>query len=953
MAENQIEEVKNKTDIVSLISEYIEVKKAGRNYKANCPFHGEKTPSFMVTPELQMYKCFGCFPAGQFVKTPFGAHEIQNVVEGEHVMSGKGNLQKVLVRHEREYVGNMITIILSQFSEPVNLTEDHIVYIVGGAKTYRNRYKYLSRRLNFFSKNYSHEKELQKMWKYFPLEEIRAGQLKKGMSVLYPINYSTQDIFKLDLSEYITKIWPKHGKKPLIPELEVNVDENLLKLIGYYIVEGSSHRAYMRFSVGDHEIDFSRDISNIVKELFNLDAQICRKHKGKKSGTEISICNSILSNVFENLCGKGAENKHIPFIFQYLPIKKQQILLDAIFRGDGYTDKIRNTKKTARKNITTISRTLSEQLVDILLRNGFYPSKYVKNEYVDKNNIKHRNAFTVGWSTNPKASKFHHSYQTKDGIYYRILPIVDSYSNNFSGKVYNLTVENDHSYVSNNFSVSNCGRHGDVFTFLEEHEGMEFSESLKYLAEKAGVTLTLIKNDESSEKEKIIEINKSTLNFYNYALHDHPQGKRVLEYLKVTRGLSDESIKRFKIGYSPESYDALANYLIQKKKLNKNDLEKAGLLVGRGIDRFRGRVIFPLTDHRENIVGFAGRILPWAMQDMAKYINSPDTPAYHKSHVLYGMDITKSEIRDKKYAVIVEGELDMISSYQAGIRNVIAIKGSALTEDQLRLIGRFCQKIVLCLDSDFAGDEAAKRGSILAVNMGFEVKVAHLVGHKDPDEISRKDPDAYLKYIEEAVDIWEFLINTIFNKYNSGTGSEKSSISKEVIPLLRLIQDNIVQSFYIENVARRLSVPIDSVYSEVKKSEVNNLNTPVNNSYTKKEKSRRQMLEEKLLVLLIRNDQKLILEEDIKNLFSDPFTKKIIEYLEVKGFPLPPELEEKYAEMVLENSDDDMVETVKKELISLDLRQKLSDLGNKIKQNESDEVLLKEFSNLSKKLSTL
>ena len=128
MNNNQIEEVKSKVDIVSLISEYLELKKAGRNYKANCPFHGEKTPSFMVSPELQIYKCFGCFPAGQFIKTPYGAHEIQNVVEGEYVFSGKGNLQKVLVKHERNYSGEVVTVKLSQFTEPIKLTKDHIVF---------------------------------------------------------------------------------------------------------------------------------------------------------------------------------------------------------------------------------------------------------------------------------------------------------------------------------------------------------------------------------------------------------------------------------------------------------------------------------------------------------------------------------------------------------------------------------------------------------------------------------------------------------------------------------------------------------------------------------------------------------------------------------------------------------------------------------------------------------
>ncbi len=441
-----------------------------------------------------------------------------------------------------------------------------------------------------------------------------------------------------------------------------------------------------------------------------------------------------------------------------------------------------------------------------------------------------------------------------------------------------------------------CGRHGDVFTFLEEHEGMEFSEALKYLAEKAGVTLTLIKNEESSEKEKIIEINKSALNFYNYALHDHPQGKRVLEYLKVTRGLSDESIKRFKIGYSPESFEALANYLIQKKKLNKNELEKAGLLVGRGIDRFRGRVMFPLTDHRENIVGFAGRILPWAMQDMAKYINSPDTPAYHKSHILYGMDITKSEIRDKKYAVIVEGELDMISSYQAGIRNVTAIKGSALTEDQLRLIARFCKKIVLCLDSDFAGDEAAKRGAVMAVNMGFEVKVAHIKNYKDPDEVARNAPEEYIKAIDEAVDIWEFLVNQVFNKYDSSTGNGKASISKEIVPLLSLIQDKIVQSFYVEMVARKLSVPIEAVLSEISKNVSIQKEITPSVVYQKTEKGRRQLLEEKLLVNFMAKDKKKLFSEEINNLFSSDFIKKVINHIKENGMPLPAELQENYGQ---------------------------------------------------------
>ncbi len=500
-----------------------------------------------------------------------------------------------------------------------------------------------------------------------------------------------------------------------------------------------------------------------------------------------------------------------------------------------------------------------------------------------------------------------------------------------------------------------CGKSGDVFTFLEEHEGMEFSEALKYLAEKAGVKLIAFKQETSSEREKIIEINKNTLNFYDYVLHSHPQGKKVLNYLTKDRGLKIDTIKKFKIGYSPENFDALSKYLMQKKKFTPTELAKTGLLVGGGIDRFKGRVIFPLSDHRGNIVGFAGRILPWVKQDRAKYINSPDTEAYHKSKILYGLDVTKSEIRDSKYAVVVEGELDMISSYQADVKNVIAIKGSALTEDQIRLIGRFAKKIVLCLDSDFAGDEAAKRGAILAFNMDFEVKVARLEGYKDPDDIARKEPEKLKKAIDEAVSLWDFIIESAITKYGINSGDDKAKISSEITPLLSTIQDKIVQAHYIELLARKLSVPVEAVADQVSKKIIASKNPPLPNGVEaeKQEKNRKQLLEEKLLVNAIYQNNKIIFEKDIKELIDSEFILKIINYLQKNEFPLPDELQKGYAEMILENSDEENVETIIKELIILDTKQKLEKLSEKIKLDEDKQSLLKEFNQLSKKLSTL
>lgn len=498
-----------------------------------------------------------------------------------------------------------------------------------------------------------------------------------------------------------------------------------------------------------------------------------------------------------------------------------------------------------------------------------------------------------------------------------------------------------------------CGRSGDCFTFLEEHEGMEFGEALKYLAEKADVKLIQQKNETFSEKEKIIEVNNSTLNFYKYALKNHPNGKKVMDYLIKERGMGEEVIKMFEIGYSPNEYDALSKYLTLKKKINSKDLQLSGLIVGRGTDRFRDRVVFPLKDHRGEVVGFSGRVLPWGIKDTAKYINSPDTPAYHKSKNLYGLNISKGDIRSKKFAIIVEGELDMISSYSAGIRNVVAIKGSALTEDQIRLIGRFCKKIVICLDSDFAGDEAAKRGAILAINLGFEVKVAQLEGAKDPDEMARNNPEEYRKAISESINIWDFLINQIFNKYDASSGIGKSEISKEVVPLLQLIQDKIVQSFYVEQVSRRLSVPIQSVIDEMNKHK--NVVTEKGGfvNYQRKVKTRRQLLEEKLLVNCVDKKMDLLFSDEVSEIISDDFVMKIVNYLKTNSLPLPPELSERYTEMVLENSEVDDIETVLKELRIISLKQKLEEVSEKIKKDENNENLLKEFSLLSKKLSTL
>ncbi|MBU0570021.1 DNA primase, partial [Patescibacteria group bacterium] len=872
---DQIEEIKSKTDIVAVIGEHIELKKAGRNYKANCPFHGEKIPSFNVSPELQIFKCFGCFPKGQFIKTPFGLCQIQNLTEGEYVFSGKGQIKKILATHKREYEGDLISVRLSMFGETVSLTSDHMVYIIGGSRLYKYNYKYLSGRFGLYKKRgYSRREQLQRLWRFFPIEKIRAGALKKGMTLLYPIDTTIRDVEVIDLSEYITKKWPSHGKKPLIPPLEIPIDEDFLKLIGYYIAEGSNHRAHIRFSLGNHEEKFASEIVCLCRRVFGLESSIYRRPTNKRTGIEITCCNSILANIFENLCGKGAEKKHVPHIFQQLPLHKQKILLESIFKGDGH-ERLSNKAKHPDRTMITVSRILADQLRDILVRIGYFPSQGIEMGKVDKMGVNHKKSYRVYWSTNAQVAKFKRIYEDQEGNEFWLLPILRTKKSKFKGKVYNLTIEGDHSYIANTFAVANCGEAGDAFTFLQKYEGMDFYEALKFLADRAGVKLKKFKSTQTDQKTKLYEINSLANRFYNYVLLKHALGKFALDYLVKNRGLKLDTIKKFQLGYSPDRPLALKKFLVDKKKIAISDLEKAGIVYardGRVFDRFRGRVIFPLFDHRGNITGFAGRILPGLeAKKLAKYINTPETEIYHKSRMLYGFDVTKREIKKSGEAVVVEGELDMISSWQIGIKNAVAIKGSALTQEQVKLLSRYAQKLVLAMDSDVAGGMAARRGIEIAEREGLDVNVANLGKFKDPDDMARAKPNELILAINNAVGAWDFIIDFVFSQHKEKGGEKKAKVSREIVPVLASIGDKIVQAHYVKIVAEKLNVPVEAVSQQVFNVYNKSATLPEVEIISKtKQKTRRELLEERLLAVSFAFDPLVLRKRNIYLLVLTP-----------------------------------------------------------------------------------
>ena len=348
------------------------------------------------------------------------------------------------------------------------------------------------------------------------------------------------------------------------------------------------------------------------------------------------------------------------------------------------------------------------------------------------------------------------------------------------------------------FKCFGCQKSGDIFTFLMEKEGMDFKDALEMLAKKAGIVL---KQTESKKdfKQRLFEVNLKAQEFFHYMLTKHPLGKNALEYLK-SRGVTDESIESFGIGYAPNSWESLTKVLL-KRNFTISEIIEVGLAVSSrngGYDRFRGRITFPLIDSKDKLRGFSGRVLYLAEP---KYINSPQTPIFDKSEYLFGINLAKAEIRAKKEAVLVEGEMDVIMSHQAGFRNVVASKGTALTEGQVNLIKKFTENLSLCFDMDIAGDSASRRGIEIAEKAGLNIKVIELTSGKDAAEVVKEDPGLWEKAVADAVPIYDYYLTSIAKRYDVSKSTDLKRIGEELIPIWAKISNSLERERYIEKLS--------------------------------------------------------------------------------------------------------------------------------------------------------
>ncbi|VVA43418.1 DNA primase [Candidatus Roizmanbacteria bacterium] len=373
-----------------------------------------------------------------------------------------------------------------------------------------------------------------------------------------------------------------------------------------------------------------------------------------------------------------------------------------------------------------------------------------------------------------------------------------------------------------------CGEGGDAIKFLMKWENITFIEALKELAKKTGVKLTLnkigIEDKIWQKKERYIAMNQLAGEYFHYILKKTDFGKKAREYLE-SRLLNKSIIDKFEFGYSPSSWDSLKLFL-KKKKYEEEEMFENGLLVkserGSYYDRFRGRLMFPLKDSRNNVLGFSGRILDGNDKE-AKYVNTPETSIYHKRECLFGINLAIEEIKKQKNVYIVEGELDMIMPYQHGYSNFVAIKGTALTNEQLKLLKRYTDKITLMMDADIAGIESIKRGIYEAEKFDFEIRVVTIDFAKDPDEALKLDPEKFKKIISKPIPIYDFLISAAQKKYPEESAFAKKKIGEEIVPIIERITNPIVRTFYVKKLANILEISentVENLISQLKRKKM-------------------------------------------------------------------------------------------------------------------------------------
>lgn len=532
------------------------------------------------------------------------------------------------------------------------------------------------------------------------------------------------------------------------------------------------------------------------------------------------------------------------------------------------------------------------------------------------------------------------------------------------------------------FKCFGCNESGSIFDFIMKIEGIEFGDALRILARRAGVELATYNPQLQTKRQRLYDLCDLACAFFEKQLQGSQVGHHAGDYL-LKRGLKPDTIKKWRLGYAPDEWRALSDFLVGRG-YQRWEIIEAGLAVKSEksqtpYDRFRGRIIFPVFDLNSQVIGFGGRVFdenpnkPSLQKEViAKYLNIPNTPLYDKSRVLYGLNFGKMDIRKNDVCILTEGYMDVIISHQAGFVNTVAASGTALTAHQLRVLKRYTPNILTAFDMDTAGGMATHRGIDLAIAQDFNVKVIRMPESQDPADVISQNPADWEKAINEATEIMEFRFQDALSKFDKSIPANKKEIASVLLPQIKKIPNQIVRSHWVQKLANVLNVSEQSILQELEKIKESperhnyNVSRSVESSSSDgflqtKNKTRRILLAEKMLSSLLQHPKaKELLSDDI--LFACPAdTAAVLAAFKYGGENTLDEHSKMVFDSCIFQSEVEKSEKPEEEvrlcsvfLIKLSLQNQLRNISEKIKLAEQNgdaqklNVLIQQFNELAR-----
>jgi len=777
---DSIEALKARLDVVDVVGSYIELKKAGANYKAPCPFHDEKSPSFVVSPSKQIYHCFGCLPPYQEVRTPNGFVKIKDIKVGDKVFSVDGKTTEVIETLEHTSEFDILGFKTSLSAELSCFTRNHDMLVIKKTDIISNL-PYIrvekSRPLKFYgrikNKNKSHNLSIKKEF---------ANNIEIGDYFLYPYQREIIDTKTIDVSSF----WNGNKFGPNVEKINsITISKDFMWLAGMYVAEGSSYRGGIKFSLSAKEENYAIKIISIIKKLFNKKASLFYP-KNRKNSLEVTASSSNLQYIFEELFNTEAKNKQYPYWFNYLKQDLRESLFIGLMDGDGCY---------SRGTYDTVSNTLANEILDLAISLKKLPTCRVSKPYKDKNQTNHQESYTIYFKKRESIESF---YEKINGVTYLFSKVKEVKNIGNENLVYDITVKDkSHTFLAKHFSVGNCGAGGDSIRFTMEYEKLSYPEALEKLASSYNFSLSYTDNKHNKPRSQLMEkINE----WYQNLLTSQPTA---LSYIKE-RGIFPSSVEKFGIGYAPDS-NASLNY-IKAQLFNMSEAVEMGVVGydgGRYFARFIQRITFPIHSTNGSIVGFGGRTITG---HQAKYVNSPETPFFNKSRLLYAYHHAKQTIHKAQEIIITEGYLDVIMLHQAGFTNAVATLGTALTPEHLPLLRKGNPKIIMAYDGDKAGRGAALKASKLLSTGGFDGGVIIFEQGLDPaDMVNNGHVEQLATMFRTSKPFIEFVLEEIISLYDLRDPKAREVCMQDATGYLKTLSA-ILQEEYKSFLASRLGI---------------------------------------------------------------------------------------------------------------------------------------------------